>query len=250
MKKQDSPKLLLLISKIEEAKDVSSFLEKKGYKITLVGDLSEAKKKAKNSFFDAILIDIMKEAKSDGIAFAEYINNEKLNIPFLFLTDIQTKSVFDKAKKTKPFIYLLKPYNELELLYSLELAIDDNSQQIGTISFKTGNAFLIPSFIFLKKRRSVMKIDVSSINYIEVREKYCSLKCDEGSFLIKLALKQLIKQLSNPNFVQVQRNFLVNITKIREIYLEDNLIILDSKERIPFSQRYKASFVKTNTIFR
>ena len=56
--------------------------------------------------------------------------------------------------------------------------------------------------------------------------------------------------LSNPDFKQVHRNYLVNIKKIKEIYFEDNLIILDDGSKIPFSERYKNAFIKNNTIFR
>ncbi|WGH76758.1 LytTR family DNA-binding domain-containing protein [Tenacibaculum tangerinum] len=96
----------------------------------------------------------------------------------------------------------------------------------------------------------MVKVDVATINYIEVKEKYCSLICDSGNYLIKLSLTKLKDMLSNPDFRQVHRNYLVNIKKIKEIYFEDNLIILDSGDKILFSERYKTAFIKDNPIFR
>ncbi|WP_105003055.1 LytTR family DNA-binding domain-containing protein [Tenacibaculum sp. SG-28] len=163
---------------------------------------------------------------------------------------MQSKSLFDKAKLTNPAIYLLKPYNDLELLYSIELAIESCYQQTSSMSLVDNTALMSPDFLFIKRKKSVKKVNVSSINYVEVKEKYCSLSCDDGVYLIKLSLSKLKEMLSNPNFKQVHRNYLVNIKSIKELFFEDNLIILEDDSKIPFSERYKNAFIKNNTIFR
>lgn len=243
-------RLLLLEDLDNEANALISFLEIHNYEVIRVKNAEEAEKEIKNRFFDVIILDIMIDGKPEGIELAQRLNKRDINVPFLFLTSMQSKVVFDEAKLTNPMVYLLKPYNELELLYSLELAIESCYQQTNSISFNEQNAVLSPSFLFIKKKRSVVKVDVSSINYIEVKEKYCSLLCDEGNYLIKLSLTKLKEMLSNPDFKQVHRNYLVNIKKIKEIYFEDNLIILQNESQIPFSERYKNAFIKDNTIFR
>ncbi|CAM1353926.1 MULTISPECIES: LytR/AlgR family response regulator transcription factor [Tenacibaculum] len=243
-------RLLLLEDLDKEANALISFLETNDYEVVRVANAEEAEKEIKNRFFDVIILDIMIDGRPEGIELAQRLNQRDMNVPFLFLTSMQSKTVFDEAKLTNPMVYLLKPYNELELLYSLELAIESCYQQSNSISFNEQNAVLSPSFLFIKKKRSVVKVDVSSINYIEVKEKYCSLLCDEGNYLIKLSLTKLKEMLSNPDFKQVHRNYLVNIKKIKEIYFEDNLIILQNKGQIPFSERYKNAFIKDNTIFR
>ncbi|WP_431165557.1 LytR/AlgR family response regulator transcription factor [Tenacibaculum halocynthiae] len=243
-------RLLLLEDLDKEANALISFLETNDYEVVRVANAEEAEKEIKNRFFDVIILDIMIDGRPEGIELAQRLNQRDINVPFLFLTSMQSKTVFDEAKLTNPMVYLLKPYNELELLYSLELAIESCYQQSNSISFNEQNAVLSPSYLFIKKKRSVVKVDVSSINYIEVKEKYCSLLCDEGNYLIKLSLTKLKEMLSNPDFKQVHRNYLVNIKKIKEIYFEDNLIILQNKGQIPFSERYKNAFIKDNTIFR
>lgn len=243
-------RLLLLEDLDNEANALIYFLETHNYEVIRVKNAEEAEKEIKNRFFDVIILDIMIDGRPEGIELAQRLNKRDINVPFLFLTSMQSKVVFDEAKLTNPMVYLLKPYNELELLYSLELAIESCYQQTNSISFNEQNAVLSPSFLFIKKKRSVVKVDVSSINYIEVKEKYCSLLCDEGNYLIKLSLTKLKEMLSNPDFKQVHRNYLVNIKKIKEIYFEDNLIILQNESQIPFSERYKNAFIKDNTIFR
>ncbi|CAL2076047.1 DNA-binding response regulator [Tenacibaculum sp. 190524A02b] len=243
-------RLLLLEDLDREASGLITFLENNNYEVIRVANTAEAERAIKNRFFDVVILDIMIDGKPDGIDFAKKMNEDGLEIPFLFLTSMQSKAIFDEAKLTNPMVYLLKPYNELELLYSLELAIESCYQQANSISFSEKSAVLSPSYLFIKKKRSVVKVDVSNINYIEVKEKYCSLLCDDGIYLIKLSLTKLKEMLSNPDFRQVHRNYLVNVKKIKEIYFEDNLIILQNKEQVPFSERYKNAFIKDNTIFR
>ncbi len=243
-------RLLLLEDLDEEANQLITFLESNDYEVIRVSNTRDAEREIKNRFFDVIILDIMIDGKPEGVTLAQRLNQHGINIPFLFLTSMQSKAIFDEAKLTSPMIYLFKPYNELELLYSLELAIESCYQQSNSLSFNNKNAVLSPAYLFIKKKRSVVKVEVNSINFIEVKEKYCSLVCDDGTYLIKLSLTKLKQMLSNPDFKQVHRNFLVNVRKIREIYFEDNLIILLNGGKIPFSERYKNAFIKDNTIFR
>lgn len=242
-------RLLLLEDLDQEAAALIAVLQENNYDVIRVRNAEEAEKEIKNRFFDMILLDIMIDGKPEGIALAKRMNTQQIDIPFLFLTSMQSKAIFEQAKFTNPYSYLLKPCNELELMYAVELAIESHYKQENSISFNKDSGVLSPEFLFVKKRKSVVKIEVPAINYIEVQEKYCSLQCDEGNYLIKMSLKKIIELLSNNDFKQVHRNFLVNIKKIKEIYFEDNLIILDSRDKIPFSERYKASFRRENPIF-
>ncbi len=243
-------RLLLLEDLDKEAEEVILLLKENDYEVTRVRNSSEAEKEIKNKFFDVIILDIMIDGKPEGIELAQRLNKEGIDIPFLFLTSMQSRAIFEEAKLTNPLVYLLKPYNKLELLYSLELAIESCYQQSNSISFAEDSGVLSPKFLFIKHKRSVVKVDVDSINYIDVKEKYCNLQCNEGRYLIKLSLTKLKDMLNNDNFRQVHRNYLVNMKSIKEIYLEDNLIILNNLEKIPFSERYKNSFIRDNTIFR
>ncbi len=243
-------RLLLLEDLDEEAKEIVSFLEENDYEVIRVRNIGEAEKEIKNRFFDAVILDIMIDGKPEGITFAQRINKEGMDIPFLFLTSMQSRAIFDEAKTTNPIVYLLKPFNKLELLYTLELAIESFYDQSNSISFDDDSAVLSPKFMFIKHKRSVVKVDVDSIDYVDVKEKYCNLKCGESKYLVKLSLVKLKEMLNNDNFRQVHRNYLVNMKSIKEIYLEDNLIILNNLEKIPFSERYKHAFVRDNTIFR
>ena len=126
--------LLLLEDLEEEALELSSFLEDNDYEVSLAKNAVEAEKLIRNRFFDVIILDIMINGRPDGISLAHRLNKEGINVPFLFLTSMQGREIFDEAKLTNPLVYLLKPYNKLELLFSLELAIESCYQQNNSIS--------------------------------------------------------------------------------------------------------------------
>ncbi|MBC8754661.1 LytTR family transcriptional regulator DNA-binding domain-containing protein [Kordia sp. YSTF-M3] len=50
------------------------------------------------------------------------------------------------------------------------------------------------------------------------------------------------RYIGKTNFKQTHRNYLVNVKKIKELYIEDNLLILEANHKVPFSARYKAAF--------
>ena len=242
--------LLLLEDKVEEAKELASVLELNNYITTIANTITEAQKEIENKLFDVIILDIMIDGKPEGITFAYQLNKQKYDVPFLFLTSIRSKTIFEEAKYTKPFNYLLKPYNNLELFYALELAIASHYNQSNMLSTTVNNAVLCPEFLFVKKMECVVKVELNAIEYIEVSEKYCSLFSNSNKYSIKLSLTKLKSILSNPSFIQVHRNYLVNIKKVREIYFEDNLIVLDNDAKIPFTKKYKPLLLKDNIIFR
>jgi two-component system LytT family response regulator len=124
--------ILILEDNIDDAQTIINLLSKE-YVITLVNTLKKAKDIIASSQFDLAIIDINIDGKLNGIEFAKYIQNSTESIPFLFLTSMQSRMVFDQAKLTQPFTYLLKPFNDLELQYSIELAIEKYFLQKNTL---------------------------------------------------------------------------------------------------------------------
>jgi putative two-component system response regulator len=71
---------------------------------------------------DLILMDIVLKDKMDGIEAANRINS-KFNIPILYLTAYTNQEYIERAKQTKPFGYLVKPYKQKELHTNIEMAL-------------------------------------------------------------------------------------------------------------------------------
>jgi len=71
---------------------------------------------------DLILMDIVLNGGIDGIEAIEQIALQ-FDIPFFYLTAYTKPEYIERAKQTKPFGYLVKPFKEYELYSNIEMAL-------------------------------------------------------------------------------------------------------------------------------
>ena len=76
---------------------------------------------------DVILMDINLGEKNDGIDIGKIIH-DKYAIPFVYLTSNSDRSTIERAKVTRPAGYIIKPFDEKDLLAAIEIAIHNFSQ--------------------------------------------------------------------------------------------------------------------------
>jgi putative two-component system response regulator len=71
---------------------------------------------------DLILMDIVLKGKMDGIEAAKQVALQS-DIPIIYLTAYTKPEYIERAKQTKPFGYLVKPFREHELYSNIEMAL-------------------------------------------------------------------------------------------------------------------------------
>jgi PAS domain S-box-containing protein len=71
---------------------------------------------------DLVLMDIRLQGRTDGIEAADQIRG-KCHIPVVYLTSHADDDTLERAKKTQPQGYLLKPFEENDLRVNIELAL-------------------------------------------------------------------------------------------------------------------------------
>jgi PAS domain S-box-containing protein/putative nucleotidyltransferase with HDIG domain len=121
--KLEKTKVLVVEDEVIVARDVLNMLQTLGYEaISVTSNSEEAIKKAKRESPHIVLMDIMLEDKLSGLEAADYIFTE-LNIPIVYLTSYSDETTIQKAKKTEPFGYLLKPFEERDLKTTIEIAL-------------------------------------------------------------------------------------------------------------------------------
>ena len=72
---------------------------------------------------DIVLMDIHIEGEIDGIETAAAIPSE-LQIPVVYLTAYSEEATLERARATKPYGYLLKPFSERELHATLQMVLE------------------------------------------------------------------------------------------------------------------------------
>ncbi|MFA4862009.1 response regulator [Methanoregula sp.] len=70
---------------------------------------------------DVILMDINLRGEMDGIAVADIVRRQ-FGIPVIFLTANMDKETISRAKGTNPKSYLVKPFDEKDLMAAIEMA--------------------------------------------------------------------------------------------------------------------------------
>ena len=193
---------------------------------------------------DIVIIDVFLDGKPDGITFAETINIiPKAAKPFVFLTSSQDRQIFERAKLTNPFSFLMKPYNELEILYALEMAVEKFYNQPNVFRSKEEDTIVSNDFLYIKKKNALKKVSIQDIIYIEVEDRYCNIITEKEKFIILISLNKIQVLLDTNKFIRTHRNFIVNKDKIEEIILSDNLIVLKGDHKVFLSNSYK-NFIK------
>ncbi|MUL38491.1 hybrid sensor histidine kinase/response regulator [Gloeocapsopsis dulcis] len=115
--------ILIVEDELLVAKDIQNRLTKFGYTVVASASSgSEAIQQATEKHPDVVLMDIRLKGKIDGIEAAHRIY-DSLNIPVIYLTANADDSTLERAKKTEPFGYILKPFKEKELKTTIEITL-------------------------------------------------------------------------------------------------------------------------------
>ncbi len=116
-------KVLIVEDEAIVAEDIKYTLNRLNYSVPAIVQTGEdAVKKAAEDSPDLILMDIMLRGKMDGVEAAKQIRARK-NIPVIYLTAFADDEILDRAKKTEPFGYMIKPFEEKELHTTIETAL-------------------------------------------------------------------------------------------------------------------------------
>ncbi|TCI91322.1 LytR/AlgR family response regulator transcription factor [Tenacibaculum sp. M341] len=246
----DNVSILIIEDTVAQSDKLSKLLEDNNYTVAGVArNFQEALSLFYKVKVDIVIIDIFLNGVPEGITFAETINTvPEASKPFVFLTSSTDRQIFERAKLTKPYSFLLKPFNELEVLYAIEMAIEKFYDQNDVFFTEEEDTVISNDNLFIKKGKSLKKVQLSDIIYIGVEEKYCNIITEKEKFVILISLTKILKLLDENVFCRTHRNYIVNIDKVVEIVPSDNLILLQGKHHVTLSERYKQIIKKFRTL--
>jgi len=116
-------KILIVEDNEIVALETNERLIRLGYIVTgIAATGNDAVALARSTLPDLILMDINLKGEMDGITATEQIA-VFLDAPVIFLTAYSDDATLQRAKKTKPLAYLIKPFKERELYSNIELAM-------------------------------------------------------------------------------------------------------------------------------
>ncbi|MDZ4405530.1 response regulator [Prosthecobacter sp.] len=119
---QARTKVLIVEDEGIVARDLKRRLEKQGFEISGIADNAvDALRLAVENPPDLALMDIIIQGDRDGIATALELRTRH-DIPVVFLTAHSDMATIQRARSVLPYGYLVKPFEERELLTTIEMA--------------------------------------------------------------------------------------------------------------------------------
>jgi two-component system response regulator LytT len=230
------------------AKDIQHSLKKLGYIVVGICSTGEdAIKVTEEVKPDLILMDIMLKGDMSGIDAATHIR-EKYNIPVIYLTAYADESTLSKAKVSEPYGYIIKPFKEIDLHTSIEMAIYKHGKETNVRKERDFLYSIVENkeskdIIFVKSNSRLVKVKTSDIYFVEALKDYVVINTASARYTIHSTMKDIEKKLPSNDFIRVHRSFIVRIDKIVAIE-QPNLILEEDKKLIPIGGSYKDDLSK------
>ena len=112
------------------ALDIQNSLIKAGYAVVgLAACADEALDLAAQFMPDLVLMDIRLRGEIDGVEAAEKIRSE-FHLPVVYLTAHADENTLQRAKISEPFGYILKPFEDRELITTIEIALSRHKAEV------------------------------------------------------------------------------------------------------------------------
>ncbi len=226
------------------SKDIQHSLKKLGYNVVGASATAErAIDMAKSENPDIVLMDIMLKGDMNGIEAAEEIR-KSCAIPVIFLTAYADESTLSKAKITEPYGYILKPFKEIDLHTTIEMAIYKHSKEQEIVKQRDLLFSLVESrdnqqgYVFVKSNSKLVKLKNEDIYYIEALKDYVVIHTLDTRYTIHSTMKDMDSKMGKDDFVRVHRSFIVRLDKIATIEYP-NLTLENMDKMIPIGGSYR-----------
>ena len=151
-----------------------------------------------------------------------------------------------------PSDFILKPIKEQRFHTAMQRAFRDIEQrnlEDRLSRQKQQFGYLLLEFRDLHgeaRRVNVWPDDILYIKPQEMNANYIEYHLEDGTeYLVKKTLKQALRTLEPKGFIQVHRSYLVNGSKISQLYKNDRLILTSAHApEIPVSRGYRKKIVQ------
>lgn len=178
---------------------------------------------------DLLLVDVKLKGEKDGIDLVKTIHETSSSSPpTIFLTANSDQNTKKKAFETNPAVFLTKPFNEQDLLISLELAFNNHQNELKSQEDD--------QILFIKTSDHYARIREQEILYIKAEGSYCKVVTEQQEFVLSCNLNTCAKKLSDKRFVRIHRSYMVNWEKVTAVRQNDVSIGL---HKFPIGRSYK-----------
>lgn len=191
---------------------------------------AEAKKHLESYPVDLIFLDINMPSIS-GVDFYRGLKTETMVI---FTTAHPQYAV--EGFELSAVDYLLKPYSPERFTSAVQKA----SEYYNFLQHKQPSE---SKHFFIRSDYNLVKVQTSTIVYVEGLADYLKIHLDSGKILItRMTMKSILEKLTTNEFIRVHRSFIVPLNRIESV--RNKNIYLTGNKEIPIGQSYEEEFFK------
>ena len=188
---------------------------------------------------DIILMDIEIGGKLSGIDIANTIKNDP--VPIIYITGSEDKATFEKAKKTKPAAYLIKPFSNLTLEAAIDAAVSNHADK--TLIPNEETEVILQDCIFIKNGTVFLKVKFEEILWIQSEGNYSIVHTKTKKHALRSSLIKVVEKMPSDIFIRVHKRYLVQAAKIEKIDTADKELFIGN-QAIPLGRTYKEVLLK------
>lgn len=238
----EKTRILIVEDDMIIAANISLQLSKLGYEVTGIESRGEdAVNHAIENRPDIILMDIQLKGAMNGIDAAKKIQ-EKTAIPLIYLTANSDEASFQKAKETKPYAFISKPFNKLNLERTIELVAEKIKEEKNETEESDSLIESLDDRIFIRNNGKLIRLMLDEILYIEADRNYCNIITPDQNYLIVSSLNTVCQKIVSRDFLRVHRSYVVNLRKLDAV-ADSHLEI--KRKVIPISKMYKEDLMRS-----
>jgi DNA-binding LytR/AlgR family response regulator len=183
---------------------------------------------------DLVILDIKLEEEKDGIDLAVLLK-EKYKTPFIFLTANSDSTTLERAKKVRPLAFLVKPFSQVDLHTTIEIAF--NNYRSTLIENNEKN-----NFVLMKVGRSFEKVNTNEILFLENDNHYFNIHFSNSeSITVRASSTEIMDMLPQNNFIQISRTYIVNTDKIIKM---DSSSVFIGQNKLEYKATLKEEILK------
>ena len=240
---QNPLNILIVEDEMIIAADISIQLAQLGYEVTGINTKAEdAISTIENNPPDIVLMDINLAGRMNGIQAAEYIL-EYFKIPVIFLTSSTDEATFQKAVAAKPYAFITKPFQEIDLQRAIELTQKRMEVEEKMNPKKEKDFSMMDDRLFIKEKDQMVKLIFDSILFLQADRNYCKIFAEEKDYFVSTPLRTFEAELPKKKFIRVHRSYIVNLDQIDAISEQREYVTI-REHIIPVSRRNKEGLVK------
>lgn len=184
---------------------------------------------------DLVFIDIRLSGSKDGIDLAAEINS-LFNIPFIYLTSNSDPKTIDRAKKTSPSAFLVKPFNKADLYAAIEIALYNHHMKTTINELKNTTT----DYLFVKHNQAFIKLFFHEIAYINSQHVYIEINTiTHKKYLVRSTFADYSKLLPS-FFIKIHRSYIINSNYLETLQAKE-LVVAGNK--LPISDQYRNSIL-------